>query len=976
MILELLGILAGFIIYLQVAREQSAVVRKWLRREAPLKESERRYRRMLGAVTDFVCSLELVEGRLPRASYGAGCEAVTGYTAEELQRDSNFWRQVVYEDDHSAAVAQMENLFRGERPPAFDLRIVRKDKSIRWVKCTAVCRNDTDRRSVSLDILVSDITEQKLGEKASAERNAHLDALVRHSPVPIVSLDGEGRTVMCNPAFEQLFLYSEKELLGKNVDQFVAHGAMAGEASDLTVRASQGETIHVNTQRQRRDGKLVDVELHAVPVRIDGKTVGIYELYLDITGRKRGEEELKRYAAELEAARDAQERNTRELTQALEDLGVAKVQAEAATQAKSEFLANMSHEIRTPLNGILGMSELLFDTPLSPEQSEYLTMLKSSTDALLSLVNDLLDFSKVEARKIALDAIEFKLPESLGDILKSLAFRASQKGLELACSVSPQTPEYLIGDPGRLRQIILNLAGNAIKFTEKGEVVVQVDVDSQSEDHTTLHFSIRDTGIGIPAEKQQTIFGPFEQADGSTTRRYGGTGLGLAITSHLVKLMGGRVWVESAPGQGSTFHFTGRFGLGRSTDVARWAEFARLRNLPALVVDDNATNRHILMEVLRRWKMIPTEADGGQHALDLLEQSKQARNPYAVILLDCQMPDVDGFAVAEFVKHDPELAGTAVLMLTSGGRPGDAICCRQLDIAAYLMKPVKQSELLEAILLALGAPSGQFSQPLVTRHSLREGRRKLRVLLVEDNPVNQGSVTRPLEKQGHSVEAVTNGKRALEALEKASTARFDLVLIDMLMPEAGGEECVARIRAKEQGSAYRIPIIALTAHATKRDRERILTMGVDGYLPKPVRAQQLFATIEEVLQVPAGSLAGQSSDNEDVLDRQQVLARFDGDRLLLGKLIRSFFDDCPNLVAAARNAAERQDELEFQRVTGALKNHFALFSARAAYEATDLAGLAGHTQGLENVGEALARLEEELERLQPALANLGREVTL
>ena len=374
--------------------------------------------------------------------------------------------------------------------------------------------------------------------------------------------------------------------------------------------------------------------------------------------------------------------------------------------------------------------------------------------------------------------------------------------------------------------------------------------------------------------------------------------------------------------------------------------------------------------------MIPTEADGGQHALDLLEQSKQARNPYAVILLDCQMPDVDGFAVAEFVKHDPELAGTAVLMLTSGGRPGDAICCRQLDIAAYLMKPVKQSELLEAILLALGAPSGQFSQPLVTRHSLREGRRKLRVLLVEDNPVNQGSVTRPLEKQGHSVEAVTNGKRALEALEKASTARFDLVLIDMLMPEAGGEECVARIRAKEQGSAYRIPIIALTAHATKRDRERILTMGVDGYLPKPVRAQQLFATIEEVLQVPAGSLAGQSSDNEDVLDRQQVLARFDGDRLLLGKLIRSFFDDCPNLVAAARNAAERQDELEFQRVTGALKNHFALFSARAAYEATDLAGLAGHTQGLENVGEALARLEEELERLQPALANLGREVTL
>ena len=291
-----------------------------------------------------------------------------------------------------------------------------------------------------------------------------------------------------------------------------------------------------------------------------------------------------------------------------------------------------------------------------------------------------------------------------------------------------------------------------------------------------LHFSVRDTGIGIPPEKQQIIFGAFEQADASTTRRYGGTGLGLAITSHLVRLMGGRIWVESAPGQGSTFHFTGRFGLGRSAGAARWAEFARLRNLPALVVDDNSTNRHILVEVLRRWKMIPTEADGGQRALDLLEQSKRARNPYAVILLDSQMPDVDGFAVAEFVKRDPELAGAVILMLTSGGQPGDAARCRQLGIAAYLMKPVKQSELLEAILLAFGAPSGPSSQPLVTRHSLREERRKLRILLAEDNPVNQALVMRLLEKRGHTVEVAANGRKALEALERAShdPVRLDL----------------------------------------------------------------------------------------------------------------------------------------------------------------------------------------------------------
>jgi PAS domain S-box-containing protein len=946
------------------------------RAEEALKESESRYRRLVGAVTDFVCSLELVEGKLARASYGQGCEAVTGYTPQELQLDPNLWLELVYEDDHSTAVAQMEKLFRGGQPPAFDLRIVRKDKLTRWVRCTAICRFDTDRRFASLDILVSDVTEQKQAEKAAAERTAHLNALIQHSPVAIVSLDIEGRMVMCNPAFEQMFLYSEKELLGKVMDPFIADGEMAAEAKDLTVRVSQGETIRITTQRRRRDGKLVDVEFLAVPLRIDGETAGLYGLYLDVTERKRAEEKLKRYAADLEAARELQKQNARELTGAFEDLAAEKVRADAANQAKSEFLANMSHEIRTPLNGILGMGELLLDTPLSAEQSEYLTMLKSSTDALLSLVNDILDFSKIEARKIALDAIEFKLPESLGDTLKSLAFRAPQKGLELACSFSSQVPEYLIGDPGRLRQIILNLVGNAIKFTEKGEVVVQVEVDSQSEDHATLHFSVRDTGIGIPPEKQQFIFGPFEQADGSTTRRYGGTGLGLAITSNLVRLMGGQIWVESAPGKGSTFHFTARFGVGRRAGAARWEEFARLRNLPALVVDDNATNRHILVEVLRRWKMIPTEADGGPPALDLLEQSKRARNPYAVILLDSQMPDVDGFAVAEFVKHDPELAGAAIVMLTSGGRPGDARRCRQLGIAAYLMKPVKQFELLQAILLALGGPSGPSPAPLVTRHSLREVRKKVHVLLAEDNLVNQGLVMRLLEKRGHTVEVVVNGRKTIEALEKASTPRFDLILMDMQMPELEGEECVVRIRAKEQGSASRIPIIALTAHAMKEDRERFMAIGVDAFLPQPVRAQQFFETIEGLLQVPAGSVAGQSCDNEDVLDRHQVLARFEGDRLLLGNLIRSFFDHCPGLVAAARDAVERQDTLEFQRVTQVLKNHLAVFSARAAWEATDLAELAGQAKGPEHIGEALARLEEELERLQPALANLGREVIL
>ncbi len=946
------------------------------RTEAALIESESRYRRLVGAVTDFICSVEIVDGVLVRAFYGAGCEVVTGYTSEELQTDPHVWLQLVYPEDQPTAVSQVKSLLEGGEPPVFDVRIVRRDQCIRWVRCTPVYRSDTDRRFVSLDILVSEVTEQKRAEDAIAERTAHLDALFRHSPVAIVSQDLEGKIAMCNPAFEQLFLYSKIELLGRQVDQVIAGGELAEEAENLTERALEGEAVHLTTRRRRKDGTLADVELHAVPLRRDGKITGTYGLYLDVSERRRAEEKLQQYAAELEAARDVQERNTRELTRAFEELGVAKVRAEAANQAKSDFLANMSHEIRTPLNGIMGMSELLADTPLSPEQGEFLAMLKSSTDGLLTLVNDILDFSKIEARKIALDAIEFKLPESLGDTLKCLAYRASLKAIELACSLAPQVPDYLIGDPGRLRQIILNLVGNAIKFTEKGEVVVQVEVDSQSEDLVTLHFAIRDTGIGIPPEKQKIIFEAFEQADTSSSRRYGGTGLGLAITSHLVRLMGGRIWVESAPGSGSTFHFTVRFGLGRSPRVARWVESSRLRNLPALVVDDNSTNRHILVEVLRRWKMIPIEADGGQSAMNLLEESKRAGNPYSVIILDSHMPDVDGFVVAEFVKRDPELAGAVILMLTSGGKPGDAACCRHLGIAAYLMKPVRQSELLEAILLAFGAPSKASSQPLVTRHTLREERRKLRILLAEDNPVNQALVTRLLQKQGHTVEVAANGREALEALDKTSPARFDLILMDMLMPEMNGEECVARIRAKENGTGARIPVVALTAHAMKGDRERFLAFGVDGYLPKPIRAQQLFETIEGLLHASAAFPPAEPSNHhgECVLDRPQVLARFEGNKELLAHLISAFFDDYPKLMAAARDAAAGNDGLEFQRVTQALKNHLALFSAQAAGEAADLAELAGQAPALEHAGEALAHLEEELERLRPALANLGKEV--
>ena len=825
------------------------------------------------------------------------------------------------------------------------------DGRVTWVSTTKMPLRDAQRNIVGTFGVSRDVTERRRAEEAQRQSEQFNREVIAGACEGVIVYDRQLRYQVWNPAMEELTGLPASQVLGKRAFDLFPHLREQG-LDVLLERALTGETVQSPdvTYHVAQTGKSGWVSgVYSPHYGPDNEIIGVIGLLRETTDRKQAEEEMRR----------------------------AKEAAEAASRAKSEFLANMSHETRTPLNGILGMTELLLDTPLSAEQSEYLTMLKSSTDALLTLVDDILDFSKIEAGKVTLDRIEFMLPETLGDTLKALAVRAHLKGLELACHLAPEVPEYLVGDPGRLRQIVTNLLGNAIKFTEKGEVVVRVEVDSQSEDKVTLHFTVRDTGIGIPAEKQEIIFGAFEQADGSTTRRYGGSGLGLAITSHLVNLMGGRIWLESVCGRGSTFHFRLPLGLGANRGATQLAEFTRLRNLPALVVDDNQTNRHILMEVLKRWKMLPAEAEGGESALALLKQSKEDAHPFPVILLDAQMQDMDGFAVAEQIKRDPELARAVILMLTSGGRPGDAARCRQLGIAAYLTKPVKQAELLEAMLLALGMAPGPPAQPLVTRHSLREGRRSLRILLAEDNPVNQALVMRLLEKRGHTVEVVANGKKALEALEGNPVPRFDLILMDMQMPEMDGAECVARIRAKENGAASRIPIVALSAYAQKGDRERFLALGTDGYLRKPVRAQELFETIEGLLQLPFGAVGGDhpEANRDPVIDRQQVLARFGQDRTLLGRLIQVFVDDCPKLLVAARDAAARQDGAEFQRAAQALKNGLALFSAPAAFEAAQKAELIGCTQGVEHTGDALARLEEELERLRPELSDFGREVT-
>jgi PAS domain S-box-containing protein len=761
----------------------------------------------------------------------------------------------------------------------------------------------------------------ELSTQESASQRAHLDALIASAPLAIAVVDNAGSISSVNPAFETLFGYAAAEAQGRRIDALIVPASVRNQASDLEARVQGGEIVRVELERMRKDGQHIQVRLSAAAVRA-ATAGGLVAVYEDISARKQAEVAMR-------AARDL---------------------AERVARARSAFLANMSHEIRTPMNAVLGFVELVLDSELTVDQRRSLELVRSSSEALLAILNDILDYSKIEAEHLELESIAFDLPKVVHATSTLLAVRAREKHLELTVDVPPDVPHMVRGDPTRVRQVLVNLIGNAVKFTEEGEIAVSATVAQRSGGQAVVQFRVRDTGIGISEADQATIFQEFTQADASMTRRFGGTGLGLAISRRLVTLMGGALTVTSEVDRGSEFAFALTFPIEPAAPTPVPGAAMSLGGRRLLVVDDNETNRRILRDMLGAEGVAVHEAPRADAGLDALRHAAAAGAPYDLAILDAQMPDQDGFALAAVVRADPALATTRLLILTSAGQRGDGERCRQLGIQAYLTKPIARADLIEAVgvVLAGVAPAGAASD-LITRHSIAEARDTLRVLLAEDNPVNQQVAMAMLTKRGHQVDVVSNGREAVTAV---GARRYDVVLMDVQMPEMDGFAATQAIRALPEGRA--LPIIALTAHALSGERERCLAHGMSGYLAKPFKAHDLFMAVEG-RSGPEPIAAAAPPPPVDVAAFRRTMHEAGAAEAVDG-ILATFVDSAPERLAALAAAAGGAEPEPIQRAAHAFKSAAATIGAHALtarlaeLEATAQAGdVAGARKRLEHV---------------------------
>ncbi|HEY7684814.1 MAG TPA: response regulator [Gemmatimonadales bacterium] len=888
-------------------------------------ESERNERKAVrdrayldGLLASAPVAIAVLDGESRVRGTNPQFERLFGYTAEHaIGRDIN--ELIVPKSEMAKAGVLNQRARRGETV-VVEVERRRKDGHLVPVRASAT-RVESIAES-DLFVMYEDITDRRKAQDAVTR----LANIVETSEDAIIGQTLDGKIVSWNAAAQRMFGYTLGEVQGQSIS-LLAPPDRAEEVARNLDRIRRGEHIeHFETVRLRKDGTRIPVSMSISLTR-------------DTAGQISGFSAIARDVSEQVATRDA--------------LRVARDAAERMAQTRSAFLANMSHEIRTPMNAILGLTELTLDTELAPEQRHSLSLVQSSAETLLTLINDILDFSKIEAEHLQLESIPFDLPRLVESTMGLLAVRARERRLELLTDVQPNVPPMVRGDPTRLRQVLTNLIGNAIKFTPQGEVVVGVASVLGPDGRALVRFAVRDSGIGIPTEKLSAIFEEFSQADVSTTRQYGGTGLGLAIAQRLVRLMGGELAVTSEVGRGTEFYFA----IPLEAEIAPLSPEApahgavHLAGLRALVVDDNATNRRIVQDMLGAAGIRVHEAEDGDAGLAAISAAHHDQAPYDLVVLDAQMPRLDGFELAAAVRRDPKIATTRLLMLTSAGQRGDGQRCRELGIHGYLPKPASRSDLIEAVRAVLGSPA---IDDFVTRHSIAESRKHLRILLAEDNPVNQEVAASMLRKRGHTVDVVGNGRAAVDAV---SAEPYDLVLMDIQMPEMDGFEATQVIRARPDGGA--LPIIALTAHALSGERERCLSMGMSGYLSKPYKAHELFAAVEGWGQEisagasPTAPAAPATAPPVD-LDNFRQDMRAAGAEAAVDSILDTFLQTAPDRITAVTGALTAGSAPEIERAAHAFKSAAGAIGAKSLatlllqLEEAGKAGEVAQARGLED----------------------------